>query len=233
MCWLKSFQKDRQTPTLYLFHPKSERMRIWAIARRFGVTPWTKSLFVSSQTSQCIDSRRSKCMIGLEQYGIINRLRCADETGEKIECMITVLWKVTMNLDGVLHESTERQLVTDKWQSRFLVFISNILLHIETDDCNFVPAHSKACFPTKTFVTQVRYDKEGRRIANIMASEPRVLLQLKREELKEREKQIMEKLERLKEIRNAVKRKLCEENSKGSGEGHNFTQGMDASVEKC
>ncbi|KAK6737312.1 hypothetical protein RB195_019793 [Necator americanus] len=88
-------------------------------------------------------------------------------------------------------------------------------------------------FPTKTFVTQVRYDKEGRRIANIMASEPRVLLQLKREELKEREKQIMEKLERLKEIRNAVKRKLCEENSKGSGEGHNFTQGMDASVEKC
>ncbi|KAK6737311.1 hypothetical protein RB195_019793 [Necator americanus] len=149
MCWLKSFQKDRQTPTLYLFHPKSERMRIWAIARRFGVTPWTKSLFVSSQTSQCIDSRRSKCMIGLEQYGIINRLRCADETGEKIECMITVLWKVTMNLDGVLHESTERQLVTDKWQNKRVphFFFPTMDTHVRLEVMkNYV--NIKICPPT-------------------------------------------------------------------------------------
>ncbi|KAL6736691.1 hypothetical protein Aduo_007013 [Ancylostoma duodenale] len=69
-------------------------------------------------------------------------------------------------------------------------------------------AGSAPALPAKNFVAKVRYDKEGRRIMESVKSEPRVLLQLKREELKEREKQLMEKLEKLKRLRDAVKRTL-------------------------
>ncbi|RCN39974.1 hypothetical protein ANCCAN_14081 [Ancylostoma caninum] len=67
-------------------------------------------------------------------------------------------------------------------------------------------AGSVPSLPPKNFVAQVRYDKEGRRITESVKSEPRALLQLKREELREREKQLMEKLEKLKRLRDAVRK---------------------------
>ncbi|VDL65639.1 unnamed protein product [Nippostrongylus brasiliensis] len=42
---------------------------------------------------------------------------------------------------------------------------------------------SRSPSPPNNFVTQVRYDREGRRIADIIRTEPRAILELRKEEL--------------------------------------------------
>ncbi|WKX97271.1 hypothetical protein Q1695_013157 [Nippostrongylus brasiliensis] len=66
---------------------------------------------------------------------------------------------------------------------------------------------SRSPSPPNNFVTQVRYDREGRRIADSIRTEPRAILELRKEELMEREKELIEKMERLKRLKEMLKKK--------------------------
>ncbi|KAK5978494.1 hypothetical protein GCK32_001364 [Trichostrongylus colubriformis] len=58
---------------------------------------------------------------------------------------------------------------------------------------------------------KIQYDREGRRIAHKVEMEPRALLQLRKEELMEREKEVTEKIEKLRRLRDTLRKRISAE----------------------